>query len=267
MGICFNQSQKILPLIESSIKKGNSNIESFSKNLLSNLLSNYNKENLIKYAIEKLSKKNIYYIRHAESEHNVLEKKYHSFKDYDKWNIYDPKLSPNGIEQTNNIKQKLKENKIHFGSVFISPLTRAMQTYELISDEINDDAEIIVTDFAREINCNGLDKNKGKELSKLKKENINNKKLNFNFMTKQYWWNDTGEKNDDESEDMDLFILRLQLFILWITFRHDENILIISHSNVFVNMQDSYGIYNADMKLLEKKDLQERILSLINDFE
>ena len=32
-------------------------------------------------------------------------------------------------------------------------------------------------------------------------------------------------------------------------------------------MQDSYGIYNADMKLLEKKDLQERIVSLINDFE
>ena len=31
MGICFNQSQKILPLIESSIKKGNSNIESFLK--------------------------------------------------------------------------------------------------------------------------------------------------------------------------------------------------------------------------------------------
>ena len=208
----------------------------------------------------KYQKKKIYYIRHAESEHNVLESKY-SYIEFEKWNIYDPKLSPNGIEQTNNIKEQLKENQIHFDSVFISPLTRAIQTYELISKEINDDAEIIITDFLREVYFKKFDKNKGKELSKLKEEN-KNRKLNFEFMTKDYWWHDTGEKKDDESEEDELFSLRLKLFILWIAFRPDENILIISHSNVFVEMQDSYGIYNAEMKQLEKKDLQNRIISL-----
>ena len=195
MGNYFNQTQKILPLIESSIKKGNAKIESFALDLLSNLESIITKKNLIKYAEEKLSKKNIYYIRHAESEHNVLESKY-SYIEFEKWNIYDPKLSPNGIEQMNYIKTKLKGNPIHFDSLFISPLTRAMQTYELIAKEINDDAEIIVTDFVREVYCKKFDKNKGKELSKLKEEN-KNKKFNFEYMTKEYWWLDTGEKNDD----------------------------------------------------------------------
>ena len=263
MGNRFKQSQKILPLIESSIKKGNTSIFSFSSDLLSNLESIIRKKNLIKYANEKLSRKNIYYIRHAESEHNVLESKY-SYIEYDKWNIYDPKLSPNGIKQTNNIKKRLKENQIYFDSVFISPLTRAMQTYELIAKEINDDAEIIVTDFLREIYFKKFDKNKGKELSKLKEENKNNK-LNFDFMTKEYWWLDKGV--DEESEDFELFSLRLKLFILWIAFREDKNILIISHSNVFVEMQDSYGIYNAEMKLLKTKDLQKRIISLFNDYD
>lgn len=265
MGNCFNESQKILTLIESSIKKGNSKIESFASDLFSNLESISSKKKLIKYANDKLFKKNIYYIRHAESEHNVLESKY-AYNEFEKWNIYDPKLSPNGIEQTNNIKKKLKEKQIHFDSVFISPLTRAMQTYELIAKEINDNAEIIVTDFVREVFCNTFDKNKGKELSKLKEEN-KNKKLNFEYMTKEYWWHDTGEKKDNESEDFNIFSLRLKLFILWIAFRPDENILIISHSNVFVEMQDSGGIYNADMKLLEKKDLQDRIVSLFNDYD
>ena len=208
MGISFNQSKKYLPLIESSIKKGNANIASFASDLLSNLLSISRKKNLIKYANEKLSKKNIYYIRHAESEHNVLESK-HSYIEFEKWNIYDPKLSPNGIEQTNNIKEQLKENQIHFDSVFISPLTRAIQTYELIAKEINDDAEIIVTDFLREVYFKKFDKNKGKELSKLKEEN-KNRKLNFEFMTKEYWWHDTGEKKDDESEDFELFSSRFK---------------------------------------------------------
>ena len=59
----------------------------------------------------------------------------------------------------------------------------------------------------------------------------------------------------------------MKLFLLWIAFRPDENILIISHSNVFVEMQDSHGIRNADMQLLEKKDLQERIVYLLKYYE
>ena len=38
--------------------------------------------------------------------------------------------------------------------------------------------------------------------------------------------------------------------------------LIISHSHVFVNMQNSMGIHNADMVRLNNKDLLEHIISL-----
>ena len=256
-----SKSKEILSLIESSIKQGNADIKSFALNLLSNLKKIISLEKLKEIAEDNLSEKNIYFIRHAESEHNVLESKYSQYE-LDKWNIHDPKLTKRGIEQTNHIKKKLQEKKIHFGSVFVSPLTRAVQTYFLIEKDLNADAKIIITDFAREVVSQRLDKNKGKELSKLKEENKNSK-LDFEFMTKEYWWFDLGKKKDDESEGKERFTLRLKLFALWLAFRPEENILIISHSHVFVNMQDSFGIYNADMVRMNNKDLLDNIQSLI----
>ena len=256
-----SKSKEILSLIESSIKQGNADIKSFALNLLSNLKKIISLEKLKEIAEDNLSEKNIYFIRHAESEHNVLESKYSQYE-LDKWNIHDPKLTKRGIEQTNHIKKKLQEKKIHFGSVFVSPLTRAVQTYFLIEKDLNTDAKIIITDFAREVVSQRLDKNKGKELSKLKEENKNSK-LDFEFMTKEFWWFDLGKKKDDESEGKERFTLRLKLFALWLAFRPEENILIISHSHVFVNMQDSYGIDNADMVRMNNKDLLDNIQSLI----
>ena len=260
----LRQSKEVLSLIETSIKKGNADIVNFGSNLLSELKKINNKKELKELIKDNLSQKNIYFIRHAESEHNVLERQYMKrLNDFDKVNVYDPKLSPDGIKQTNELKEKIKEKKIHFDSVFISPLSRAMQTYFLIEDAINNDADIIVTDFVREVLSMFLDKNKGKELSKLKEEN-KNKKLNFDFMTKEFWWFDKGENIDSESEDDEEFSLRLKLFLLWITFRPDKNILIISHSHVFIEIQESYGIYNADMVLLDKKDLFDMIISFFD---
>ena len=256
-----SKSKEILSLIESSIKQGNADIKSFALNLLSNLKKIISFEKLKEIAEDNLSEKNIYFIRHAESEHNVLESKYSQYE-LNKWNIHDPKLTQRGIEQTNHIKKKLQEKKIHFGSVFVSPLTRAVQTYFLIEKDLNADAKIIITDFAREVVSQRLDKNKGKELSKLKEENKNSK-LDFEFMTKEFWWFDLGKKKDDESEGKERFTLRLKLFALWLAFRPEENILIISHSHVFINMQDSYGIYNADMVRMNNKDLLDNIQSLI----
>ena len=256
-----SKSKEILSLIESSIKQGNADIKPFALNLLSNIKKIVSLEKLKEIAEDNLSEKNIYFIRHAESEHNVLESKY-SLYELDKWNIHDPKLTERGIEQTNHIKKKLQEKKIHFGSVFVSPLTRAVQTYFLIEKDLNADAKIIITDFAREVVSQRLDKNKGKELSKLKEENKNSK-IDFEFMTKEYWWFDLGKKKDDEAEGKERFTLRLKLFALWLAFRPEENILIISHSHVFVNMQDSYGIYNADMVRMNNKDLLDNIQSLI----
>ena len=258
-----NKSNEILSLIESSIKKGNADIESFYLNLISNLKKIIEPKKLIEMAENNLSQKNIYFIRHAQSEHNVLETKYAhlGYSAYEKWNIRDPKLTERGIEQTNNIKTFLNQNKIHFDSVFISPLTRAIQTYFLIEKDINNDAKIIITDFAREVVSLGLDKNKGKLLSLLKEENKNTK-LDFQYMTKEYWWFDLGKKKKDELEEYEQFKLRLGLFTLWLTFRPDKNMLIISHSNVFKYMQNSKEIRNAEMIKLNNDDLLDNIIFL-----
>jgi len=178
-----SQSKEILSLIESSIKKGNRDIESFASSLLSKIKKIVTQEKLIEIVRNNLSEKNIYFIRHAESEHNVLESKY-SYFEFEKLNIHDPKLTQRGIEQTNCLKKILNEKKIHFDTVFVSPLSRTIQTYHLIEKDINNDAKIIVTDFAREIVSLHMDKNKGKILSQLKEENKNTK-FDFEYMTKE----------------------------------------------------------------------------------
>jgi len=150
--------------------------------------------------------------------------------------------------------------------VFVSPLSRTIQNYFLIEKYINNDAKIIVTDFAREVISLHIDKNKGKILSQLKEENKNTK-LDFEYMTKEYWWFDLGEKKDDESEGNQRFLLRLKFFILWLAFRPDKNMKIISHSHVFFNMQYSGGIYNADMIRLNNKELLNKIISLFQKDE
>ena len=264
MGCKENKSGKVLYLIETSIKNGNADIKSFKKNLLTNLKRIEKIEKLIYRCKIILEKKNIYFIRHAQSEHNVLEHKYahEGFQALDKWNIRDPKLTEKGIEETKDTIKKLKQLNVHFDSVFVSPLRRAVQTYCLIEKELNDDAKIIITDFIREVLSYKLDKNKGTKLSQLKEE-YKNTKLNFEFMTKEYWWFDLGQDIEGKSEGYERFLIRLYIFILWLIFRPDNNILIISHSHVFIEIQESMGIYNADIVKLNNEDLLNRVTSLL----
>ena len=99
--------------------------------------------------------------------------------------------------------------------------------------------------------CN---KNKGMKLTDLKiflKQN--NLDFDINYITKEFWWFDDGKDKENEYEG-DNFPLRLQLFILWVCFRKENNILIISHSHVHSQIQGK-GIYNADFKELNKEYL------------
>jgi broad specificity phosphatase PhoE len=246
---------EILNLIESSIKKGNKDIESFFIALHSNLSKIISIKNLKKMIKKRIIEKNIYFIRHAEAMHNVLEQKYDG--DFSKCNVYDPVLSEQGKRQTQFTIGKLKKENIKFDTVFVSPLTRTIQTYFLIKDYINKDAQVIITDFAKEIvSC--CDKNKGKKLSLLKSE-YKDYNFNFDYMTKEYWWFDLGEEKKDELESNLKFRLRLVLLILWLIFRKEQNMLIISHSHCFAKLQD-IGIYNADMVKMNNKTLLEKVL-------
>ena len=96
--MCNSEKEKekeILTLIETLIKKGNANIKIFASNLISNLKINNTFDNLKIIIEKKLNSKNIYFIRHAEALHNVLEAKYPG--DFSKCNVYDPELTEKGI--------------------------------------------------------------------------------------------------------------------------------------------------------------------------
>ena len=81
-------------------------------------------------------------------------------------------------------------------------------------------------------------------------------------MTKEFWWFDLGKDKKDEFEDNFKFNLRLRIFILWLIFRPEKNILIISHSHVFYYLQNR-GIPNADFEKLNNKILLDKILELL----
>ena len=252
------EEEEILSLIESLIKKGNANIVQFTTTLIKELKKIVSNDKLKSIIEKRLSEKKIYFIRHPEAEHNVLERKYNDFKDY---NIYDPKLTKKGKEQTNLTKEKLKKKNINFDSVYVSPLTRAIETYNLIKGYLNKDAKIYCTDFVKEV-VSYMDKNKGKTLSTLKKE-LKDTDINLDYITKEYWWYDLGENKDNESEGKQNFGLRMRIFILWIIFRPEKNILIISHSHVHCELQDE-GIYNADLGQLNNMILLKKVMQLIN---
>ena len=118
-------NSKILSLIETSIKEGNADINNFALNLITNLKKLITPEDFQNLVEKNLSDKKIYFIRHAESLHNVLEQKY-AFEDMDKWNVLDPKLTEKGIQQTNKTIEKIKESGINFEAVFVSPLSRTI---------------------------------------------------------------------------------------------------------------------------------------------
>ena len=83
-------------------------------------------------------------------------------------------------------------------------------------------------------------------------------------MTKEIWWYNLGNEIDKESEGHTNFGLRLGIFILWMAFRPEKNILLISHSHVFVNMQESFGIRNADVVKMNNNDLVKKVNWMIN---
>ena len=141
--------------------------------------------------------------------HNELESKYNG--DFSKCNVYDPELTTKGMEQTKMTISKIEKEKIDFDSVFVSPLKRTIQTYFLVKDYLNKNAKVYVTDFAREV-LSYCDKNKGMTLSSLKEQYEKNN-LNFEYLTKEYWWFDLGKQKKDEFEKDKLFSLRLRIFI------------------------------------------------------
>jgi len=268
--------EKILNIIESEILIGNKNIMKFSKQLLSNIFSKFPKNLIINLIINIYKTKKLYFLRHAQSSHNII-------KDKEKKKlIYDPGLTKEGIKQIKDSIFYLNSYNVKFESIFISPLRRSFETFLCIKESLfnnNNEIKIIMTDFLREIlNENNI--NKGKSLNNLKKiinENNLEKEVNLNFITKEFWWFDLDNENDNNNnnnnencfetfENGKLFALRILIFLLWVTFRKENEILILSHSKIyrFINVKK---IKNGNVNILDTKTVVSYLINFIQNFD
>ena len=121
----------------------------------------------------------VYLIRHGESEANVAEFLDLSSDTY----IFDAELTPKGKMQAKATANKL--NHIEFDLIVSSPLSRALQTYEIIFSKR--DIKLDINPLHREYVAHSCDI--GIQPADLKKKfpNLNFKKL------EKYWWNN-GKK-------------------------------------------------------------------------
>jgi len=166
--------------------------------------------------------KQIYLIRHAQSEANV------AFDLDSPKNYYDARITSLGKGQALNAKQKLKN--IDFDLLVCSPLTRTLQTFSLIFPKPIDNT--IILPLARECLEHSCDV--GRQPNILKKEFPH---LNFINLEK-FWWNNNikiGEKTIKKETTYDLN-LRVSKFISWIEKRKEKKIAVVSHGTFIMSI-------------------------------
>lgn len=267
---CSSIEDQILLLIELSLKKGNKNIKTFAKELRNNILMKFSIDIIKEKLLSLIQTKKIYYIRHAQAEHNAYKKMQVNNginKDQTRSKSFnDPILTELGISQTQTIMNTLSKIGIDFEVVFVSPLKRAIQTMTNIQNIFKEkQTKKIMTDLIREA-LTLSNKNIGMSKDEMKKHYFD---IDISYISKNMWWFDTEEEElkgiyQHEAENLELFKLRVVLFLLWIVFRKEKNILIISHSKVFKAIMKK-KIANADVVLLDKDIIGNECLNFIQN--
>lgn len=171
---------------------------------------------------KSINKKNVYWIRHAESLSNIAESNQ---------KIIDPSLTSLGYSQCEELKKYLQKNQIinTIDLIVVSPLNRTLETCKnIINDNIINSVEIISLDEIRErINhpCH-------KRHSILKKK-LKYKYINFNKIKNNY--DDMYNKFNGMEPETNV-ISRCEWFIKWLKARKEKNILVITHGNFLLPM-------------------------------
>ena len=166
-----------------------------------------------------ISKRKIWFVRHAQSEYNKQRL-------FTGW--HDPALTDLGISAACELKEKL--SSVKFDHIFSSPLKRASIT----AISIVGDSSLITYDDRLKERSYG-------DWSGLKKEEIKDQVGEQEFLAARRGW-DTKPPNGESLKDV---ITRLKPF--WddfkgLRFNKDENHLIVAHSNSL----------RAIIKILEK---------------
>ena len=183
--------------------------------------------------------KNIICIRHGRAFHNVLSDKIGE-KAFSLKESFDAPLVEEGILQAKELGENSKQLK-NIDIVFVSPLTRTLQTAESIFKK-NQIVRIVALDKMKEFPLGIEICNKRRNRIELKEKF---KKVDFSLLdsdSDQMWREDRYEKIEELKE-------RIDEFKKFIMNENDNNIAIVSHNNflkelLFQNCGDE--TYNLD---------------------
>ena len=182
--------------------------------------------------------KNIYCIRHGLALHNVLGQEIGS-KAYFLEKCFDAPLVDKGILQAKELGKKW-DNLDKIQKVFVSPLTRTLQTTEnIFKDKIG--LKIIALDGIKEFPQGMETCNKRREKKELE---VNFKNIDFSELdsdTDQMWREDrfeTIEELEQRIEDFKKLLKKLD----------NENVAVVSHSSFLKQML--YGTIGDDSNQL-----------------
>ena len=183
--------------------------------------------------------KNIICIRHGKAFHNVLSDKIGE-KAFSLKESFDAPLVEEGILQAKELGKNSKQLK-KIDIVFVSPLTRTLQTAENIFEK-NKIVRIVALDKIKEFPQGIETCNKRRNRIELKEKF---KKVDFSLLdsdSDQMWREDSYEKNEELKEI-------IEEFSQFIINENYNNIAIVSHNNflkelLFQNCGDE--TYNLD---------------------
>lgn len=160
--------------------------------------------------------KTFYFVRHGETDWN-LECLLQGQKDI--------LLNKNGVLQAEQLAEYLKIKNRNFSCIYSSPLTRAVQTSEILGKNFN--LNIKKSDLLKEINFGDL------EGIKIQKEKIffdGPEYLNLEFPN--------GEKVIDACTRFEEFIFQLPLDI--------DDVLIVAHGALFKSVLEKNGVKDSN---------------------
>ena len=121
----------------------------------------------------------VYFIRHGEGYHNLMNYNYHN------WHLLYPRLTTKGINQCYKVKETIESDK--FDLIIVSPLRRTLETAEYIFSKNNN---FIANDNIREFVSNPCDY----------RETVSEISKSFDYVNFQLI-NDHDNINQKETED------------------------------------------------------------------
>jgi len=257
--------KELSDILEQAFK--DSNALHYNNTEIVSLLKNKHPE-FLKLVDERLKKKKISYIRHAQSGYNA-------WKSESIMNLvtpyantvenYDPSITEKGQQQCKALVPVLDTQmteKVEL--VLISPLRRAIETYVAVKDAkmVTECNNIIITPLLRERLDTPCDI--GTPLSLLREIHTS---YNYDFLVRENWWSPQLEydvKNRLETKFVKEAVERVRdrifLLLIWIALREEENILLVGHSNYYDAIAEKFrfispNIKNAEMKVLPGESL------------